>query len=160
MQAFAAEAPAQPTVDAVVALIQQAVAAASDAPGFAALSAADKQAALEAAVEGAIAASGATDPALLQAVLAQAVGAGVISGTVAVAAAASVSAPLAQAVAANPTVQLALTAQGVTAAIAPPAAGGANNALVVFTNTQTGAGGAVTGGATFNPCAGVQADYC
>ncbi len=153
---------AAPTPASLQTVIATAARARAAQPGFAALTADQKAAALKAAIQAALADSGAT-PAVMAAALTTAANNSVIPAGLAVSIAADVAPALATQVAANITTAPAPTATASTGAVTT------ESTVSVLTNLQstTTPGGtpdvaapATVVVAPFDPCAGVVAAYC
>lgn len=144
------------------AAIGAAAAKAQARPGFAALSAKGKIAAIQAAVAAAIAASGA-DEATIVAGLGFAVQSGSVSASMALQVAAAVSPAMVTLVAELPPIKAALAAKGISVGkivTASTNGQGAPSVLVSLAVAAGGASGASNPGAPYDPCAGVVAAYC
>lgn len=159
---------AEPTVSGLTKTITDAVAAAKADPKYAALSPAQKLAAIQVAVSSALAEAGADDAAVAAA-LDAAVLSGAIPATLAVQVAAAVSPGLMALVTQSPSVKAQLAAQGITVGSIATAstaqiAAGAPSVLVSLASAANtaGAGNAAPGAppAAYDPCAGVIATYC
>lgn len=163
-----AQTPPAATSASLQPVIAAAARKAASTPGFAALSAQAKLAAIQAEVSAALAESGAS-PTVIANALIQAVSSGTISAGVAIQVASVVAPQMAQTVAQAPAVQQQLAQTGQTASVSATASteGGAPvSVLVSLQGASTPGGGGTEAGtgtttpAPYDPCAGVVAAYC
>jgi len=155
------------TAASLQASISAAAASAAREPGFARMTATQKQAALQTAIAAALAESGAT-PSMIATALITAVGNGTISAGVAVSVAADVSPQMAQQVASAPVVvaQAEATGQSVTVTNVTDANGSVSILVSLQGATTPSSGDSAPGSTTtttpapYDPCAGLIGAYC